>query len=151
MLITSPAEHIEKHRTTLFIAGGISNCWDWQTPTIKRLLDSTDLVLFNPRRTNWNMENSDAESKKQILWEHRHLAQADYIMFWFPSETLCPITLFELGKYLKSEAKLIVGTHPDYQRRLDVIVQTEIERPELIIYDDLDKMVSDFIADYNGV
>ena len=147
MIITSP-QNSEYTENTIFLAGGISNCWDWQKPVAEFLSEYTNLVIFNPRRNGWNMENSDEESRKQILWEHKFLQQSKTILFWFPEETLCPITLFELGKYLVSDKRLIVGTHPNYQRRLDVIVQSQLVRPDIKIYDDVDMMTSAFVSDY---
>jgi Nucleoside 2-deoxyribosyltransferase like len=153
MLITSPQVYSQKHivtlRPTMFIAGGISNCWDWQKPAVERLLAGTDLILFNPRRDGWNMEDSAEESKKQIRWEHTHLKQSDYILFWFPQETLCPITLLELGKYMMTDKALVVGTHPNYGRRLDVIEQLQLERPDVTVWSDLKEMIEAFIKDYD--
>ncbi len=49
-------------------------------------------------------------------WEHDHLRRAKAIMFWFPSETLCPITLYELGAWTilarQTGTKLFVGADP---------------------------------------
>lgn len=148
MIITSP-EHSYESKNSLFLAGGITNCPDWQKPIAELLNDRTPLTIFNPRRESWNMDDDANESKKQIVWEHHHLKISEYILFWFPMETLCPITLLELGKYMMTDKKLIVGTHPDYQRRLDVIVQTRLEKPNLKIWSNLDDMVHTFIRDFN--
>lgn len=147
MIITSPNTH-EATTGTLFLAGGITGCPDWQKPASELLLDRTNLIIFNPRRLEWNMENSEEESRKQIVWEHEHLQRSQYVMFWFPHETLCPISLFELGKYLMTDKTLIVGTHPEYQRRLDVVVQSRLVRPDLKIWSNLDDMLFNFISQY---
>lgn len=144
-LITSPEES-KSTQGTLFLAGGISNCPDWQKPTAYLLVRHSNLIVFNPRRTGWNMEDSDAESEKQILWEHEHLKRSEKILFWFPKETLCPITLLEFGKYLMSDKELIVGCHPEYQRKLDVEVQGRLERPDMKVWDDLLPMVQSLIV-----
>jgi hypothetical protein len=112
----------------LFLAGGISHCPEWQKEAIS-LLSDLEIRIFNPRREYWNMNAGPEESRDQILWEHKYLQQADWILFWFPEETDCPITLFELGKYLVSNKNLFIGMHPNYNRRLDVIEQCAIERP----------------------
>jgi hypothetical protein len=72
-----------------------------------KLLKDTSLTLINPRRLDFDVENPDMEYE-QIVWEHQNLEASDMISFWFPKETLCPITLFELGKYLKSNKKLFI-------------------------------------------
>lgn len=109
----------------LFLAGGISNCPNWQGELVDHLeVMDLPLTVCNPRRENFPMDDPSAAAE-QIEWEHKLLAKADIISFWFPKETLCPITLFELGKWL--HAKPIIGTEYGYQRALDVRIQAELE------------------------
>lgn len=118
---------------TLFLAGGITGCPDWQQEVVTLLAD-TPLVLFNPRRENFPMHDPSA-ANAQITWEHAYLRRAEAILFWFPSETLCPITLYELGAWSMTTKPLFVGVHPDYQRRHDVEIQTRLVRPDVgIVY-----------------
>ncbi|MGE3809463.1 MAG: hypothetical protein AB7K24_32770 [Gemmataceae bacterium] len=56
------------------------------------------------------------------------MVKADAIMFWFPCETLCPITLFELGKWVATDKKLFIGHHPEYQRKNDIRIQVGLVR-----------------------
>jgi hypothetical protein len=123
------------NQTKIFLAGGISGCGDWQNE-MTLLLGETSLTLLNPRRPGFPMDDPNA-ARTQIEWEYRHLQQADAALFWFPSETLCPITLFELGAWSRSKKPLFVGTHPGYLRRLDVIVQLSLARPEVTVVDGL--------------
>jgi hypothetical protein len=103
---------------------------------VARLAD-LPLVLLNPRRRDFPM-NDPAAAPAQIEWEFRHLRRAAAVLFWFPPETLCPIALYELGgRALVCEQALFVGTHPDYQRRLDVEVQLRLARPEVAVASDL--------------
>jgi hypothetical protein len=117
----------------LFMAGGITGCGDWQAELVALLRD-TDWVLLNPRRKNFPT-NDPAAAEWQIKWEHDHLHAASAILFWFPGETLCPITLYELGAWSMTDKPLFIGVHLDYQRRLDVEIQTRLARPEVkIVY-----------------
>lgn len=118
-------------RNAIFMAGGITNCPDWQQE-MRGLLASTEFTLLNPRRANFPMDDPNA-SQEQIVWEYKQLDAANEIMFWFPKETLCPIVLFELGKWLVSKKKIFVGMDPEYKRRQDVEIQTRLERPDLHI------------------
>ena len=111
---------------TLFLAGGITNCPDWQTEVASQLRE-TFLSLFNPRRKEFPI-NDPLASRNQIEWEYKHLNLADGILFWFPCETLCPIVLFELGSWLGSSKPLFIGVHPDYKRKADVEIQTKLKR-----------------------
>jgi hypothetical protein len=84
---------------------------------------------LNPRRTTFHVNSAaEDETKKQIQWEYDHLKAASAVLFYFPSETLCPISLLELGKELVQQRPLFVAVHKDYQRRQDVIHQTRLAR-----------------------
>lgn len=138
-------------KPSIFLAGGISGCPDWQRPYAKVLLDHTDLVVINPRRSE-DVLSTDLEAIQQITWEHSYLSQADIISFWFPKETLCPITLFELGYWLAhcklTKPKIFIGAHPSYQRFLDVQVQTHLVDPTIKIHESLDDLAADVIQYY---
>ena len=117
---------------SVFLAGGITGTFDWQADIVARLAD-LPLMLLNPRRRNFPIDDPSA-ARGQIEWEYRHLRRASAVLFWFPSETLCPIALFELGaRTLVPHQPLFVGTHPDYQRRLDVQIQLRLARPEVTV------------------
>ena len=121
----------DNKRPTLFLAGGITNCPEWQDEAIQLLADSRWLLL-NPRRKNFPIDDPNA-SHQQIEWEHRHLRLAYAILFWFPQETLCPIVLYELGAWSMTLKPIFVGMHPKYQRRQDVKIQTALVRPDVRI------------------
>ncbi len=85
------------------------------------------VLLVNPRRDEFDVSDKDL-SVQQIRWEHYHLSNCYARMFWFPCETLCPITLFELGKFVGEPGPLFVGCHPEYKRITDVEVQLSLYR-----------------------
>ncbi|MBU0761344.1 MAG: nucleoside 2-deoxyribosyltransferase domain-containing protein [Nanoarchaeota archaeon] len=123
----------EGNERSLFLAGGITGCENWQTKLVK-LLEDTDLTLLNPRRKHFPTDNPNIE-EEQITWEHNHLAKTNAVSFWFPKETLCPITLYELGKQSVSDKPIFIGVHPEYTRRKDVEIQTKLVRPGVkIVY-----------------
>lgn len=127
-------------KPVVFLAGGISNCPDWQTEVIDELSDIMYLTLLNPRREAFDLR-VESESAKQIEWEHYMLNHAGIVSFWFPKETLCPITLLELGKMMMTDKKLIVGCDPEYKRRFDVEKQLQLERPEVVVVDSLKELI----------
>ena len=122
-----------------FLAGGITNCHDWQSDVV-RLLSDTNITFLNPRREDFDVNNK-THSELQIVWEHAHLGSVEVIAFWFPWETLCPISLFELGAHINK--KIIVGVDPEYQRKFDVIQQMKLARPDLTVMTSFD----DFVAE----
>ncbi|MBU1199703.1 MAG: nucleoside 2-deoxyribosyltransferase domain-containing protein [Nanoarchaeota archaeon] len=137
--VEAPAIYMGNEKS-IFLAGGITNCPDWQSE-LTDLLQNEEIVLLNPRRRNFPI-NDPSAAREQIIWEFNHLEKADGISFWFPKETLCPITLFEYGKWFARDKPVFIGVHPDYKRIEDIEIQTELEKPEVNIVHDLDSLAS---------
>lgn len=135
----------------VFLGGGISNCPDWQQDMIDKLNHADNkLVLFNPRRESFDITDQSA-SEFQIEWEFDHLAIADAIMFWFPCETMCPITLYELGAAATKGKTIFVGCHPEYARRFDVQKQLSMIRPGVKVRDSLGEVAKDIMSWYSSM
>ena len=131
----------------VFLGGGISNCPDWQSEVIELLADVPGVAL-NPRRAAaYNEDIAD----EQITWEYHALRTVKTVFFWFPKETLCPITLLELGVFTqRPDTRLVVGTHPEYARRFDVIKQLELSRPEVKVQGSIEDLVSEYLHGDNA-
>lgn len=141
--IEAPLE-LEYDGLNLFLAGGITNCFDWQDLVAYRLKGIPLLDIYNPRRKVYN----PADTEEQIKWEYRKLELADLIVFWFSFETVQPITLLEFGRwtwahslYLAEGAygpkKIFVGAHPDYSRREDIEIQLKLVLPQQKLHNNL--------------
>lgn len=136
-----------KHK--LFLAGGISNCPNWQDDMVEMFKNHKEkykqLTIFNPRRRGDLAKDTDV-AKQQIIWEHIHLYESTLILFWFPKETVCPITLFELGKYAYMHKKMnvnpniFVGIHPEYTRKFDLEIQLPLINPAIKIVYSLEEL-----------
>lgn len=146
-VIEAPALTRMRYYKSLFLGGGITNCVDWQKEVIKELSD-LEMTLINPRRAHFDLTDPTA-SAVQIEWEYRFLRGCNQIMFWFSPETLCPITLFELGSALERfdlEMKenrhqdLFIGCHPEYKRILDVQHQARLKG--VGVFTDLNKLIN---------
>lgn len=138
--IEAPTKYIEKYPESLFLAGGITDCPLWQNIVIENLRN-TNLVVFNPRRKNFPI-NDPGASNEQIKWEFDCLHKATAILFWFACETLCPIVLYELGYWNgKGGKKLFIGIHPDYKRKKDVEIQTLLIQTEQKFHDNLFSLI----------
>lgn len=134
-------------KPSLFIAGGITGCPEWQKDVIDIIEarprkegsgEPRDVYLYNPRRPDFPIDDPEA-AEEQIYWEYAHLRQATAILFWFPKETLCPIALFELGRWSYSafpayQKPIFVGTHPDYARRRDIEIQLRMTHPTATVW-----------------
>ncbi len=132
----------------LFLAGGITGCPDWQA-VMCELLGSTSLTLLNPRRAKFSMHDP-AAAQGQIEWEYMHLRAADAILFWFPCDTLCPIVLYELGTWSYTAKKIFIGVHEKYQRRADVVIQTQLVRPGFQIANSLEALAEQVKNHFEG-
>jgi len=124
----------------LFLAGGITNCPNWQKEMAEKLRD-TELVILNPRREDFPIHDPNA-AQAQIEWEFNALRAAEAIQFWFPKETLCPIVLYELGTWSMANKKIFVGTDLGYKRIQDVIIQTQLVRPEVLVTNSLSMLAT---------
>ena len=133
--IEAPNYELVSNQESIFLAGGISGCKNWQNDLIIELKQFNSLTVFNPRREKFEMFKGEAdytESIKQIGWEYNHLRYASQVCFWFGSETLQPIALFELGaslernKYSGSNQVIIIGCDPNYKRIFDVKTQVNL-------------------------
>jgi hypothetical protein len=141
-VIEAPHAYPTNPTPDIFLGGGITNCPDWQYTVISKL-SNKDVVILNPRRTGEFTEDIAGE---QIEWEYHALRAADTVFFWFPEETLCPITLLELGVFTqRPQTRIIVGTHPRYARRFDVIKQLELARPEVEVQDSITGLVETYL------
>ena len=121
---------------SIFLAGGIGECPNWQAQVVKlfeqKYKGRHSLVLCNPRR-NEDFAKDDAAAREQITWDFNALQLCDYVLFWFPKESICPIALFELGVQLGGikglGVELFVGWHPEYPRRFDLETQIALANP----------------------
>lgn len=121
----------------LFVAGGITGTSNWQKNFISMISDCK-IAVYNPRRENFDINDKNAQ-REQIEWEYTFLKEADIISFWFPPETICPITLFELGTVIQKNntQKVFVGCHPEYKRIDDVKIQVEFRNPTIRVVESL--------------
>jgi hypothetical protein len=134
-----------KKETSVFLAGGITNCPDWQKKMINLLSDIPDIVIYNPRRKNFPMDDPNA-AEVQITWEYNYLKSCDALLFWFSRGSLNPIVLYELGKHLNSsDKKGVIGIDPEYERKQDVEIQTKLSRPDIEIVYSLDDLAMGFL------
>ncbi len=143
-IVTSPMPLEPSAPNAVFLAGGISNCEDWQAAVAERLAANTNAVIYNPRRVDFDMAAYEEVSRQQIRWEFHALRMAKVNLFWFPPETLCPITLLELGSAMERlhPGALMVGCHPDYKRLFDVETQMKLHC-NMPVFDDLESLVGE--------
>lgn len=146
IVLTAPNyESLPDEHLSVFLGGGITGAPLWQQEVIDELAYINKLTLYNPRRENYK-DGDEYSAKEQIRWEHHYLALSDVIMFWFPKEAKCMITLFELGFWLNSPKELIIACESGYEREIDVRTQVELARRRQPVLDTLPQVMQQ-IAD----
>lgn len=122
---------------SLFLAGGISNCKEWQKEVIKELskMDTNNLVVLNPRRSDFDITNPNL-GKEQIEWEFNALNNMDIFSMYFDnSDSVQPICFYELGRHIERmqhrfvrdyRNRIIVNVVEGFSRSADVIIQTRL-------------------------
>lgn len=157
IIITAPAEvhSLQNHKNIkLFLAGGITGCENWQKYVISELSNMDNLTIYSPRRENFPI-NDPAASEEQIVWEYKHLRDADIILFWFSRGSLNPIVLYELGMWGNSRlTTTVIGVDPQYERKQDVFIQTLLAKPETKIHDNLSDVIEEvknIVRDINNL
>jgi hypothetical protein len=111
---------------SVFLAGSIEMgvAEDWQS-TITQRLAQQDLVILNPRRDAWNaswrQSIDEPKFREQVEWELDAQERATLIAMYFAPDTKAPITLLELGLFVRS-GKVIVCCPEGYWRKGNVEV-----------------------------
>lgn len=142
-VITAP--NVEKPvYKTVFLAGGITNCKDWQSEVIKEL-EFEDITIFNPRRAHFDITDKTA-ADIQIAWEFERLEQMDiFSMYFCDGESDQPICMYELGRNIVRmqnrfpsdwQNRIIVSVEEGYKRKKDVITQLQLCAPGLFVDSD---------------
>lgn len=109
----------------VFLAGSIEMgaAENWQTRFVKAVSHIENLVIFNPRRDDWDsswvQSINDPQFNEQVTWELDMLEVCDLIVLYFDPATKSPISLLELGLHAKDQ-KLVVCCPESFWRRGNV-------------------------------
>jgi len=114
----------------VFLAGSIEMgaAVNWQTQVEEALKDCNNMVLFNPRRDDWDdtweQTIKNAQFVGQVKWELEAMERANIIAMYFDPNTKSPITLLEFGLHARS-GKLVVCCPDGFYRKgnVDVVCQ----------------------------
>ena len=135
-IITAPSIELPKFKS-VFLAGGITNCKEWQKEVIENLKyeEYKDVSLFNPRQEHFDVSDKSA-SYKQILWEFERLEKMDIFSIYFCNNNSDqPICMYELGRNIVRmqnrfpsdwEKRIVISVEDGYRRKADVLIQTEL-------------------------
>lgn len=130
-------ENRSKDEIFTFLAGGITNCKEWQNAVLNKLNEfeiDDNLIVFNPRRKNFPI-NDPTASFDQINWEFDYLEQCDIFSMYFdgPVQSDQPICFYELGRNIEKmkmkfpdnwDKRIIITGNYQFKRINDVVIQT---------------------------
>ena len=138
MVYVEAPNTVMSDKKSIFLAGGISGCPDWQKELIEKIKD-LDVILYNPRRKNFPIKDPSA-TQEQVKWEFDSFRKSSMISFWFCKETMCPIVLYELGAWSMTPIPIVIGIEPGYERKQDVEIQTKLVRPDIKVVNSLEAL-----------
>lgn len=128
---------------TCFLAGGITNCYEWQKEVIETLksydsngIEVDHLIIFNPRREVFDTSDP-RQTEEQIEWEFYALENCDIFSMYFceSEKSVLPICLYELGRNIVRmqqrhpmswRDRLVISVEDEYIRKNDVFIQTKL-------------------------
>ena len=155
-VIEAPKSWYGEGNSYVFLAGGIVGCPDWQSVVIDGLSLLPDSVMvLNPRRKNFPMGDEYA-GRQQINWEFDALSHCDMMTMWFCAETIQPICMYELGRYVTRSQmglrpeKICLGVDPAYERRFDVYNQMDLLDHSINISETLEDHIDTILLTMTG-
>jgi len=110
----------------IFLAGSIDmgKAENWQERLERELADYEGLVIFNPRRDDWDstwvQSINNPQFNEQVTWELKNIENADLVVFYFDPNGQAPITLMELGLVAGWDIPAIVCCPDGYWRKGNV-------------------------------
>lgn len=103
----------DRKRKSVFLAGSIEmgRAEDWQTE-VTNYFHKNGWDVLNPRRddwdSSWEQKFENSQFYQQVNWELHALEHADLIVMYFAPNTKSPISLLELGLYVRSKKIMVV-------------------------------------------
>ena len=74
-----------------------------------------DIIIYNPRRENWNKNATEKDVEEQIRWEQEKLDDSDLIIMYLADNSKSPISLLELGLYGPQGKMIVFCTYKFYR------------------------------------
>lgn len=129
-IIHAPSDEAARHAKSIFLAGTTSQVdpTDWRQALSTSLTD-LPITIYNPYRADWDSswrEDIDfAPFREQVEWELDRQAQADLVVVYFHPATKAPVSLLELGVWVRVPGKTIVVCPEGYWKRGNVQIVCE--------------------------
>lgn len=118
-IVKAPDWSEQDERLKVFLAGSIDmgQAENWQQRLECELAQSNDIIIYNPRRDDWDsswvQRANNPQFNDQVTWELTKLEEADVVVFYFDPNGQAPITLLELGFISAIKPHMMVVCCPD--------------------------------------
>lgn len=138
----------------IFLAGSIEQgkATEWQKKITDALKHHSDnVVIFNPRRDNWDstwkQDKDNPQFAQQVEWELDHLEKCHIAAFYFQPGTYSPISMLELGLVAHDsfvmKKKVVVFCPEGFWRKGNIDIVSEFY--DMHIIDDTPHSMDNFI------
>lgn len=111
--------HGEYDDFSVFLAGTIDDgqSANWQRELINKIYSGLpdNVIVFNPRRDNWNKNANVDTLREQINWEQEHLLNSSIIVMVLLDDSKSPVSLMELGEFCDSQKIVVFCTENFYR------------------------------------
>lgn len=111
--------HGEYDDFSVFLAGTIDDgqSANWQRELINKIYSGLpdSVIVFNPRRDNWNKNANVDTLREQINWEQEHLLNSSIIVMVLLDDSKSPVSLMELGEFCDSQKIVVFCTENFYR------------------------------------
>ena len=147
---------LEIGEISIFLAGSIDMglAENWQTRMENDLVDIDNLVVYNPRRDDWDSSwvqdpTPGTQFHEQVTWELDHIEASNLVVVYFADGSKSPITLLELGLLARMDKDVVVYCTPEFYRYGNVkVVADRYDIPVYHTYEALIDQVRYFV-EYN--
>lgn len=144
----APDRNINFNLPSIFLAGSIEMglADDWQSKIVDAL-KYEDVLIFNPRRidwdSSWEQSIDNPQFTEQVNWELDMLTVADRIVMYFDPNTKSPISLLELGLFV-TKKNMLVCCPPGFWRKGNVDIVCD--RFNIPVYEDIESLITALLA-----
>jgi len=145
---------IEIGEFSIFLAGSIDmgSAENWQDRMERDLSDLENIVVYNPRRDDWDSSwvqdpTEGTQFHEQVAWEIDHIEDANLVIVYFADGSKSPITLLELGIISRMDKYVAIYCTPNFYRYGNV--KMVADRYDIPVFEDYESLIASvrWIAD----
>lgn len=128
-IVIKPPKKPDFTKFSVFLCGSIDmdTATDWQAEFESAFKQNSGIILFNPRRddwdSSWKAEKGEPQFDEQVNWELECQEKCDLIAVFIAKDSKAPITLLEIGLFHKRN--MIVCCEDGFYRKGNIDIVCE--------------------------